>query len=60
MFFEKKGHSWFWYAFWTLAAAALIYLVARFFQSSTNKLDAVRPSPKRDKPKSPDYSALFI
>ena len=33
--FAKKSHSWFWYAFWSLVAAALIYLIARFFASTT-------------------------
>ena len=53
--FAKKGHGWFWYAFWSLAGAACIYLVARFFQTTADKQHKIK-TPK----KNPAEKELFI
>jgi hypothetical protein len=57
--FSKKGHGWFWYAFWSLVAAAAIYLVARFFGSTTDSYHN-KKSPRSDKKSPSDKDALFI
>jgi hypothetical protein len=49
--FSKKGHGWFWYAFWSLAAAAAIYLIARFFGSTTDSIHNKKSKkPAKDHP----------
>ncbi|MDD5673915.1 MAG: hypothetical protein PHC61_07125 [Chitinivibrionales bacterium] len=57
--FCKKCHSWFWYAFWSLVAAACIYLIARFFLNAAAKQGKINPS-KPSKDKSGDKDTWFI
>ena len=54
MFCQKK-HSWFWFAFWFLCAAGVLYLVARMFLKNVSKQARVK---KHDNSASGD--ALFV
>jgi hypothetical protein len=59
--FGKKKHSWFWYAFWSLLSACIIYWVARLFLRSSEKAAAVsRSEKKKTDRKDTEPVALFI
>lgn len=55
----KKGHGWFWYAFCTLLAILVIYLIARMFKKSVEK-EPKHYVLKPKKTKAEGSEALFI
>jgi hypothetical protein len=59
MFERKSRHSWFWFAFWSLVIAMVIYWIARFFMRSVDKIATHQKKTKPSREMQPD-AALFI